>query len=80
MGGGGGVRGATEAEENTIFSTLKMQFQHLLTHRLQGISRNANPKLLDKGDHFYYFITLKKVITSSPSGIKLKTKSVQIYE
>ena len=46
-GGSGGLR-PPEAEENTIFFTLKMQFQGISTHKLLGLSTNATPKLLPK--------------------------------
>ena len=46
--GGSGGPCPPEAEENTIFFTLKMQFQGLLTHKLLGPSINATPKLLPK--------------------------------
>ena len=44
--GGSGGLSPPEAEENTIFFTLKMQFQGLSTHKLLGPSINATPKLL----------------------------------
>ena len=43
MVGGRGALRPPEAEENTIFFTLKMQFQGLLTHKLLGPSINATP-------------------------------------
>ena len=46
--GGSGGRSPPEAEENTVFFTLKMQFQGISTHKLLGLSTNATPKLLPK--------------------------------
>ena len=43
-----GHRSGGSGEENTIFVTLKMQFQGLLTHGMLGLSTNATPKLLSK--------------------------------
>ena len=40
VGGQGGCA-PLEVEENTIFFTMKMQFQDLLTHKLLGPSINA---------------------------------------
>ena len=55
-----GVSGLSppEAEENTIFSTLNMQFQVLLPHRLLSFSTNATPKLLGGGNHSFYFFLI----------------------
>ena len=64
--GGGGVS-PPEAEENTIFSILKMQFQDLLAHRLLGLSTNATPKLLAKGNQSCFFKTYEKIINFSLS-------------
>ena len=65
-----GVRGA-ETGENTIFSTLKMQFQGLLTHRLLGFPTNATPpNLLGEGNPSY-FLYLSNNITSSLCWIKI---------
>ena len=47
-GGSGGRRPPEAVKENTIFFTLKMQFQGISTHKLLGLSTNATPKLLPK--------------------------------
>ena len=62
---GSGVLRPPEAEENTTFFTLKMQFQGLLTHKLLGPPINATPKLLPKLQRY-------KFMTPSDTGLKLK--------
>ena len=53
-----------EAEENTIFSTLKMQLQGLLTHTLLGFSTNATPKFTRQGKSLLFFLYLSNNRTS----------------
>ena len=49
LGDHGGQGGASPLMlKNRIFLTLKMQFQGLLIYKLQGLSTNATPKLLQK--------------------------------
>ena len=47
------------AEGNTIFSTLKMQYQGLLTHRLLGFSTNATSNFTRRGKSLLFFYTFQ---------------------